>query len=117
MGTATLLIIEGKRADYPAFSSALRKKGFDVEHAISGSDALARLQSGLLPDAIIVDAASLRTTGKRICQSLRAKTEHIPILLILEPEVKVDNGEADIVLNLPFTAQKLVNRIKNVLPV
>jgi DNA-binding response OmpR family regulator len=117
MGKATLLIIEGKRADYPAFTSALRRKGFDVEQATSGVNALALLESGILPDAIIVDAASLRTTGKRICQSLRAKTEHIPFLLILEAGLTVESGVADVVLNLPFTVQKLVNRVKNVLPI
>jgi DNA-binding response OmpR family regulator len=117
MGKATLLIIEGKRADFPAFASALRKKGFDVEQAASGSDALARMEAGIIPDVIIVAAASLRTTGKRICQSLRAKTEDIPILLILEAGAVMENGEADVVLNLPFTAQKLVNRINHVLPV
>ena len=117
MGTATLLFIEGKRADYPAFSASLRKKGFDVVNTISGSEALSRLEAGLEPDAIIVVAASLRTSGKRICHSLRSKTKSIPIILILEPGSIIESSGADIVLNLPFTAQKLINRIKHVLPV
>jgi len=116
MGLASLLIIEGKRADYPAFTPALRKKGFDVELVISGNGALDRLKAGVIPDVIIVSAASMRTTGKRICQSIRAITEDIPIILILEEGVTFENGEADIILNMPFTVQKLVNRLKHVLP-
>jgi DNA-binding response OmpR family regulator len=116
MGLATLLIIERKRADYPAFTSALRKKGFDVELASSGNNALTRLAAGVVPDAIIVAAASLRTTGKRICQSLHTETENIPIILILDAGETIENGDADVVLNLPFTVQKLVNRLKHVLP-
>jgi DNA-binding response OmpR family regulator len=116
MGLALLLMIEGKRADYPAFSEALRKKGFDVENAPSGNEALSHLSAGLEPDAIIIFAASMRTTGKRICQSLRIETKNIPIILILDEGVIGENSGADLVLNLPFTVQKLVNRLKHLLP-
>lgn len=115
--SATLLIIEGKRSDYVAFTPSLRKKGFDVQLATSGKDALERLEEGFLPDAIIVSAASLRSTGNRICQTLRAETEKIPIILIIDEGVNIENGHADIVLNMPFTVQKLVNRLKHVLPI
>lgn len=115
--SATLLIIEGRRSDYIAFTPFLRKKGFEVELASSGKDALERLEEGFLPDAIIVAAASLRSTGNRICQSLRTETENIPIILIIDEGVTIENGHADIVLNLPFTVQKLVNRLKHVLPI
>ncbi len=115
--SATLLIIEGRRSGYLAFTPSLRKKGFDVELASSGKEALDRLGAGIVPDAIIVAAASLRSTGNRICQSLRAETENIPIILILDEGVIIENGPADVVLNLPFTVQKLVNRLKHVLPI
>lgn len=114
--SATLLIIEGKRADFPAFAPALRKKGFNVELANSGNNALKRLKDGIVPDVIIVSAASMRTTGNRICQSLRAETEDIPIILILDEGVVMGNGGADLILNMPFTVQKLVNRLNHVLP-
>ena len=52
----------------------------------------------------------------RICQSLREKQEKLPIILILEKEQEVSKDAADVILNLPFTAQKLSNRIKPLLP-
>jgi DNA-binding response OmpR family regulator len=53
----------------------------------------------------------------RICQSLQDKQEeHLPIVLILTKDKTVEKPEADAVLNLPFTVQKLVNRIKPLLP-
>jgi DNA-binding response OmpR family regulator len=64
----------------------------------------------------VVNAATLRTTGKRICQSLREKANSLPILLILDPDHDVEKVDADVVLTLPFTAQKLVNRIRHLLP-
>lgn len=116
MNKATLLIIEGKHADYPGFAPALRKKGFTVELVSSGSEAIKCIAGEFCPDAAIVNAATLRTSGKRICQSLREKAKDLPILLILDPDRQPENGDADVVLTLPFTAQKLVNRIHHLLP-
>ena len=116
MSENTLLVIEGKHADHPAFVPALRKKGFIVESVHNGSQALARLTGGLSPNVVVVNAASLRASGKRICQSLREKAPGLPILLILDSDREVEKMDADIILSLPFTAQKLVNRIRHLLP-
>jgi DNA-binding response OmpR family regulator len=116
MNEATLLLIEGKHADNPAFSSALRRKGFIVDLVSSGSEALAHLADGLSPELIVVNAATLRTSGKRICQSLRENAAGLPILLILNEDREVGKMDVDAILSLPFTAQKLANRICHLLP-
>lgn len=116
MNYATLLVIEGKHADHPAFVPALRNKAFAVEPVSSGSEALRRLSGGFLPDAVVVNAATLRTSGKRICQSLRETAASLPILLILDADREVGKVDADVILHLPFTVQKLVNRIRHLLP-
>ncbi len=116
MSVATILVIEGKHADHPAFVPALRKKGFEVEAVSSGNEAMHRLGGRFHPGVVVVNAATLRTSGKRICQSLREKVNNIPILLILDPDHDLEKASADVVLILPFTAQKLVNRIRHLLP-
>jgi DNA-binding response OmpR family regulator len=116
MNNATLLLIEGKHADHPTFTPALRKKGFVVELASSGSEALARLADGFNPELVVVNAATLRSSGKRICQSLREKAGGLPILIILDEDRGTEKINADAILCLPFTAQKLVNRIRHLLP-
>lgn len=116
MTDATLLLLEGNHADHPAFTPALRKKGFVVELVSSGSEALARLADGFAPELIVVNAATLRTSGKRICKSLREKAADLPILLIINEDRNVEKMDADAILSLPFTAQKLVNRIRHLLP-
>jgi len=113
---ANVLLIEGKRAEHPSFLAGLTKKGFHVESVPNGSAALTRLSSNL-PHLVIVDAASMRTSGKRICQSLRQHAEKLPIVLILD--VEPDSGDkmgADVVLVQPFTLQKLINRIRPLIP-
>ena len=116
MNDSILLVIEGKRADHPAFVPSLRKKGFSVESASNGSESLARLANGFIPDVVVVNAASLRTSGKRICQSLREKAPTLPILLILDADHELEKVDADVILYLPFTAQKLANRIRHLTP-
>ena len=115
MSSAIILIIEGKHAEAPAFAPALQKKGYTVVAVASGSAATSRLKdSGAA--LVVVNAASLRSTGVRICQGLRQQDARLPIILIVEKDARIDKSAADAVLPLPFTAQKLVNRIKPLLP-
>lgn len=111
---ATILLVEGNRAEHPSFLPQLRKKGFQVETASSGTHALNRLED-VDPDMVIVDAASLRTSGKRICQNLRDVLDGLPLILITDRRPD-DPPPVDAVLVLPFTVQKLINRMRPLLP-
>ncbi len=115
MKDAKLLVIEGRHAEVPSFAADLQKKGFEIVIAQSGGEATKRLEK-TAPHLAVVNAASLRSSGVRICQSLREKDSKLPIILIVTPDIEVDKSVADSILTLPFTAQKLVNRVKPLLP-
>jgi DNA-binding response OmpR family regulator len=115
MKKTTLLVIEGRHAEIPSFANDLQKKGFDVVSAQNGSEAVSKLKQ-TNPSLVVVNAPSLRSTGIRICLSIRKKDSKIPIILIVENEKPVDKELADSVIALPFTVQKLVNRIKALMP-
>jgi len=115
MKKAILLVIEGRHAEIPSFANDLQKKGFDIRSFQNGSQAVSKLKQ-INPSIVIINAASLRSTGIRICLSVRKKEPKLPIILILEKEKPVDKDLADSVLALPFTAQKLVNRVKALMP-
>ena len=115
MTDATILIIEGQHAEIPSFATDLQKKGFLVETVQTGNQAEARLDE-VSPDLVVVNAASLRSSGVRICRSLHNKNDKLPIILILDSEKSVSKEAADVILTLPFTVQKLANRIKPLLP-
>jgi len=115
MKKTTLLVIEGRHAEIPSFAADLQKKGFDVVLFQNGSQAVSKLKQ-VNPTVVVINAASLRSTGNRICLAVRKKDAKLPIILILEKDKPVDKELADAVLALPFTAQKLVNRIKALLP-
>lgn len=115
---AKILLIEGKRSDRPSFVAGLTRKGYQVESVANGSEALARLAT-FAPNLIIINAASMRTSGKRICQSIRSHSPGMHIVLITDGQ-NADSMEkedlVDVVLPLPFTLQKLMNRIRPLLP-
>ena len=111
-----ILCIEGKRSTIPSFVASLRKKEYQVEVVSTGSEALERLLE-IDPDLIIIHAASLRTSGKKICRDLRSKVGNLPIILIIGPEHEgAEDTCANAVLQLPFTARKLINRLAPLLP-
>lgn len=111
-----ILWIEGRRAFSPSFVPSLRKKGYNVEIVPTGTEALERL-SNIDPDIAVINAASMRTSGKRICRSLRNSVDNLPIILITNPDQKAsDDLNANVVLRLPFTSRKLINRIVRLLP-
>ena len=113
---AKILWIEGKRAEGPSFIPGLRKKGYQVETVTTGNEALTRLLE-VDPDLVVLNAASMRTTGKRICRSLRERINGLPIVLIAGQNRSIPEDVcASVVLNLPFTTRKLINRIAPLLP-
>ena len=113
---AKILLVEGNRAGRPSFRAGLTRKGYEVESVPNGTIALDKLAS-IDPDLVVVDAASLRTSGKRICQALRQEVDGLPILLVVDGKNDaVENRDANVVLSMPFTVQKLVNRIRPYLP-
>ncbi len=114
---STILCIEGKYAGSPGFVAQLEEKGYQVVSFSTGKDALAELDT-LQPKLAVVNAPTMRTTGLRICQSLRERMDGLPIILIATPEKAPapEDACANAVLVLPFTIRKLNNRIRALLP-
>lgn len=113
---ARILWVEGKRTDSTSFVPSLRKKDYWVEIAPTGSAAMARLLE-VDPDLVVVNAASMRSSGKRICKEIRERSSELPIVLIISPEHALSGvTTASVVLELPFTSRKLLNRIAPLLP-
>lgn len=112
-----ILWVEGRWTNNAEFVDSLTKKGFQVERVASGKDALESV-SASKHDLVIVDAASMRTNGKRICSSIRSRVNGMPILVISDPHRPLEDGFecANEILLLPFTQRKLINRIGPLLP-
>lgn len=99
------------------FIPALRKKGFQVDVVPTGKAALHKIPE-LHPQVVVINASSLRSNGARICQTIRAASNGLPIVLIANPDHPIETNAigANVVMDLPFTVRKLVNRINPMLP-
>lgn len=110
--TFAILIVEGRRRDHTSFAAELDQKEYQIASVASGRAGLEMLDP-FDPSVVVVDAASLRTNGVRICQSFRKADSNLPIILIVDKEVELpDVVDATLVLRLPFTVQKLINRLQ-----
>ena len=107
-----VLLIEGKRNVARRFASDLQKKGYSLQVESSGSKGLDALKE-FIRDVIVINAASLRTNGLRLVSWFHNSLPGTPLCLIVsedEPAVEIKN--VNFFLRLPFTAQKLVNRLR-----
>lgn len=108
-----LLWVGKRRSALPAFPNKLRQLGCKIKEVSTGGEAIKRVQENRLPDALVIDAASLRTTGSRICKSIKSSKPGLPVILITSKDnLPVNGSYADVRLLHPFTVRKLVNRIK-----
>ena len=116
MSKAEILLIESSRASAPSFSPALERKGYEVRilHKVDQVLSAAKQKH---PDVLILDAASMRTSGTRMSRKLRSTLDGVPIILISPQGSSPDRGNgASITLIQPFTPRKLLNRIERLLP-
>jgi DNA-binding response OmpR family regulator len=112
---ATILLVEKKPAARSTYFEGLSRKGFQVIMAANGTDALKQLDD-LHIDLILVNAASMYSNGKGIVRNIKTKAPAIPVLLIMQENQDPEDAQAEVVLSLPFTLQKLLNRMKPLLP-
>ena len=112
-----ILWIEGRWSGNPEFISLLRKKGFFIETTSTGKKAMEMAAENDYA-ILVVNAASMRTSGARICKSINEKYPGLPIILICSPDRVAEGVEQYVgyVLVLDFTTRKLVNRIMKLLP-
>jgi DNA-binding response OmpR family regulator len=113
-----ILLIERGNGN-ETFTDALQRKGYTLTVAPSGRQALDHAKEAR-PTLIVINAASLGSSGQRICRSLASALEGLPLIHIMPAgttEEARQNSAADIALVMPFTSRKLVNRIKRLMPV
>lgn len=112
-----ILLVEGQRIGKSSLANALQKANFDVKVVTTGRDALDWLQNDL-PDLVIIDASSMRSSGARTCRRIRGILGATPIIHCRDLGVAEDPSlMADVYLEQPFTGRKILNRVRDLLPV
>lgn len=116
MANTKVLLLEVQRANSPTFAAALDKRGYTVVVERVPQTALKRAQS-LSPDLVVLNAASLKTSGARICRQMRASLKNTPVVIVADKKNVPDaNCGAAATLIIPFTPRKLLNSVARLLP-
>ncbi|MCX7855318.1 MAG: response regulator transcription factor [Anaerolineae bacterium] len=109
-----ILLVEGERATKTSCALILEEQGFQVTRAHTRRAACAALET-TPPDLLVVDTRCLRFNGLRLCETLSANENHIPILLIVPEDQKRPHYPGVTVLRGAPTVRKLINRVKRLL--
>ena len=119
MTGALVAFVDDEESLRTTVSLALRRDGFRVETFADGLQALTRFERAL-PDLAILDVVMPRLDGLELCRRLRARSEHLPILLLASKDEELDRVlglelGADDYLCKPFALRELVARVKALL--
>ncbi len=98
---------------------ALQREGYRVETYADGLEALTRFER-TLPDLAILDILMPRLDGLELCRRLRARSEHLPILILSSKDEELDRVlglelGADDYLCKPFALRELLARVRALL--
>lgn len=116
MVQARILLVEGKRAGDASLEAALCKAGYGVVVRHTGSAAL-KWADREIPDLVVFDGASMRSSGIRSCRRLRKALENIPIIHTrADDQPRDESAGADVYLAQPYTPRKVLNRVRALLP-
>jgi DNA-binding response OmpR family regulator len=115
-----ILIVEDEASIASFVALYLKKAGFDVKVAASGTDALSQaLAATPPPSLIILDLMLPDLDGIEVCRRIRERSD-MPILMLTARDDDVDKiigleVGADDYLTKPFSPRELVSRVEAVL--
>jgi DNA-binding response OmpR family regulator len=116
MAGAKVLLIASDRPSAPPLAEALEGKGYSVVIERTAQAALKRA-AAYSPDIVILDVASLKTSGARMCRAMNAQLNGTPILVVGDRKNRPDQRcGAALTLMKPFTPRKLLNGVARLLP-
>lgn len=116
MSAPRILLIESAHVKDEILVEALSREGYKV-HVVHSARAATQWVRANLPDLVIFDGASLRSDGVSDCRKLRKLVGDAPIIHTRENGASKDEtASADVYLMMPFTARKVLNRVRALLP-
>jgi len=113
-----VLVVEDEESFSDALSFMLRKEGFEVGVASTGTDAVAQFdQNGA--DLVLLDLMLPGMSGTEVCRTIRQRSS-VPIIMVTAKDGEVDKVVglelgADDYVTKPFSSRELVARIRAVL--
>lgn len=118
------ILIVDDRNEFRRLTKTILESKFEVEGAENGIDALAKLQSGYLPDLIVTDLLMPVLGGSDLVEQLKISGvwKDIPIIVLSsvdksEEKIKLIKLGVNDYLEKPYNPAELLARIENILKV
>jgi two-component system, OmpR family, response regulator RegX3 len=113
-----VLVVEDEESYSDALSYMLRKEGFEVALAGSGTVAIEEFERGGA-DIVLLDLMLPGVPGTEVCRELRRRS-NVPVIMVTAKDTEVDKVVglelgADDYVTKPFSPRELVARIRAVL--
>ncbi len=115
---ARVLVVEDEESFSDALSYMLRKEGFEVSVAATGTHALTEFdRTGA--DIVLLDLMLPEMSGTEVCRQLRSRS-NVPIIMVTARDSEIDKVVgleigADDYVTKPYSPRELVARIRAVL--
>jgi two-component system response regulator RegX3 len=111
-------VVEDEESFSDALSYMLRKEGFEVAVAATGTDALAEFDR-FGADIVLLDLMLPEMSGSEVCRHLR-QSSNVPIIMVTARDAEVDKVVgleigADDYVTKPYSPRELLARIRAVL--
>ena len=113
-----LLVVEDEESFSDALSYMLRREGYEVAVAATGTEALATFdRSGA--DLVLLDLMLPELSGTEVCRELRQRS-NVPIIIVTARDAEIDKVVglelgADDYVTKPFSSRELLARVRAVL--
>jgi two-component system response regulator RegX3 len=115
---ARVLVVEDEASFSDPLSYMLRKEGFEVAVAETGTGALTEFDRNGA-DIVLLDLMLPEMSGTEVCRQLRQKS-HVPIIMVTARDSEIDKVVgleigADDYVTKPYSPRELVARVRAVL--
>jgi DNA-binding response OmpR family regulator len=108
-----ILLVEKDVTTTDLLVPSLERKGYHVAVARTQRQALSRIRASR-PDLLVLDVASFGSSGYKVSESVRSRSDDTPTILLL-PEGHASAGSAaEAFMTPPFTSRKLLYRVKKI---
>ncbi|HTS66435.1 MAG TPA: response regulator transcription factor [Candidatus Acidoferrales bacterium] len=111
----TILNVDDDPQARRALKISLVSRGFEVDEAASGEEAVEKIRAGL-PDVVLLDVQLPGMSGIETCRAIRT-TSRVPVIVISVKKLSSERAEAfeagvDQYLTKPFDIEELIVRIR-----
>src|SRR3712207_1356530 len=113
-----ILLVDDEHAVQKLLAFPLRKDGYDIVSATTGTEALERFRDGEF-DLVVLDVMLPQVDGFEVCRQLRARSS-VPIIMLTAKDEEIDTVlglelGADDYITKPFSMREFRSRVKAVL--